>query len=195
MEVQAVTSMIIVTLPFPPLPVVCVKSSDSIDSHASSHDLLSVAIASNLVGNNNTAAFDSMKVFEGKKKILMDLNDRIVGIWTNREKDEDNTALEKCYKIFCTQFRLYMEFYPGSSDIRIMDMNSVCASDTIVKQAVEHLNAMASTFVDEERSEEKFQVPLESTNCYKSLIRFYVLGIVELARENTTTAENNRIEL
>ena len=64
-----------------------------------------------------------------------------------------------------------------------MDMDSVCAGDVIVKQAVQHLNAMASTFTGEEGEMEKCTAPLESTNSYRALIRLYVLGIYSLSRE------------
>ena len=186
--------MLIVSLPFPPLPVVCIKSCDSNYSHASGHDLLSVAIASMIVGKDNKAGFDSMQVLERKQSIVIELNDRIAAVWGTHEKDNENSALEECYEIFCTQFRLYMGCYPGSCDIRIMDMDSVCASDIIVKQAIGHLNAMASTFTDEAGSVDKFQIPLNSTNCYKTLIRLYVLGIYSLSRETPVVAQNHRIE-
>lgn len=187
--------MMIVSLPFPPLPVVCIKSSDSTYSHASGHDLLSSAIASMIVGNDNTVGFDYIQSKERKQSIVIDLNDRIAAVWATREKDNEASALEECYGIFCTHFRSYLACYPGNGDIRIMDMGSVCASDTIVKQAVGHLNAMASTYTDEEESVERFQVPLTSTNCYKTLIRFYVLGIFSLSRETAIMAQNHRIEL
>lgn len=184
MEVQAFTSMMVVSLPFPPMPVVCIKSSESNDSHASSHDVLSSAIASMIVGNDNKAGGGSMETFERKQSILLALNDNIADVWGNRDKSNEIVALEECYAVFCRHFRMYMACYAGCRDLRIMDMDSVCAGDVIVKQAVQHLNAIASTFAGEEGDIEECTVPLESTNNYKALIRLYVLGIYSLSRES-----------
>jgi len=183
MQLNAITSMLIVSLPFPPLPVVCIRASDAGDSHASGHDLLSAAIASMLVDTGDKLGFDSTEVLERKQSIVLSLNDEISESWHARDKKCEGVALEECYAIFCQAFRQYMGCYPGCSDLRIKGMDAVCPSDVIVEQAVAHLTAMAATFVEaDSQGPGACDAPLPSTKCYQDIIRMYVLGMCSVSR-------------
>lgn len=187
MQVEAFTSMVMVSLPFPPLPVVCLRSEECTDAHASGHDLLSSAISSMMIGSGDKAGFDSIDIREKKQSIVMGLNDTISQVWRNRErntKDNDAAAIEECYKIFCSSYREYMTCYPGSTDLRILNMQDVGKDTTIVRQAVEHLNAKSTTFVGD--TIVKCSVPESMKGHYPSLIHMYITDMYSQRRKQCT---------
>lgn len=181
-QVEAFASMMIVSLPLPPLPVVCLRSEECTDSFASGHDLMNRAICNMVIGTDNMG-FDSVQIKEKKEKILIDLNDEIASVWDIHLKSEctNNTvAIEKCYEIYCQKFRSFMNCYPGCADLRIKEMSDVGGDTVIVQQAVAHLNARATTFVGEEIV--KCKVPLSLSRDYKSLIKMYVTDLYSESR-------------
>lgn len=190
-EVDAFVSMVLVSLPFPPLPIVCLRSDSCLESFASGHDLLSSAIAAMIVGNDNISPhYTSVEMKEKKEGILIKLNDDIADTWRRRvpsSKESEQLAVEECYTILCSSFRNYMSCYPGSPDLRMMQMNDVDGSTTIVKQAVEHLDARTITFVDEDVV--RCKIPVGARSNYQKLIKFYISDIYAHSRETQTSFE------
>lgn len=132
-------SMIMVNLPFPPLPVIGV-SGDSEECIMSGHDLLSRAIACTLVGPQNVSVDVSTQVGERKKALLSNMHEMVAEIWRDSSLCEKE-RLERCYQQFCAVFRAYMRLYPGPDDIRIYPMAHVDAASVLCSQAVRHLQA------------------------------------------------------
>ena len=183
LELSAFASMMIVSLPFPPLPVACVRSTEAHDSHASGHDLLSSAISAMLVGTEHKAGFDSVAIRERKEAIVLALNHQIAAVWRGRARtatDHDRAAVEACYTIFCQAYRAYMRCYPGSADLRILPIDDVGAASTVVRQAAQHLDARSTTFAGDDVIACK--VPAAARTSYRALIRLYVLDLYSLSR-------------
>ena len=137
-ELDAVVSMIMVNLPFPPMPVLVRKGSGE-EASCSSHDLLSRAISCFLV--ESWRELDATEDTQSEKRkdkmnVLMELNR------DNAALHEANSIhLEAIWDLFAQSFRRYMAFYPGSPDIRILPPDSVDKNTNIHKQAVTHLKA------------------------------------------------------
>ena len=152
METAAFASMIIVTLPFPALPVVCSAEEDCTATHASGHDILSSAIVCMALGAGSASAHVQTR----KEQILLGLNETLAGLWSEflatkagGAADRDEDVISRCYLVYCSSFREYMRCYPGSPDLRIMEIHDVDIDSTVHAQCVAHLQARASMFGDE----------------------------------------------
>lgn len=182
LEVEAFASMMIVSLPFPPLPVVCLRSEECTDTFASGHDLLSSAICSMVIGTDHQG-FDSMEIKETKEKILIDLNQDIASVWGRHRKTGETSAtlaVNECYDIYCQKFRQFMMCYPSCADLRIKNMTDVGGDTIIVQQSVSHLNARATTIVGDDIV--KCKVPMALARDYKSLIKMYITDLYSQSR-------------
>ena len=181
LEVQAFASMMMVSLPFPPLPVACLRSTEKNDAFASGHDLLSSAISAMVVGTDQKAGFDSVAIRDTKQALLIALNDDVAAAWRARDRADDSAAVDACYDIFCRSYRAYMACYPGSADLRILPMADVGADSTLVRQAVEHLDARSTTFGAGD-DVIVCRVPESAKRSYRALLRLYALDLVSLSR-------------
>jgi len=174
MEISAFSSMIIVTLPFPALPVVCTSECNETNKHASGHDILSSAIMSRTLQCDGSPLPCDTMLQERKKTILIELNKTVSGLWKkymeneglyNKEREED--TITQCYLAYCAGFRNYMQCYPGSPDLRIMDLEEVDNNSTVHLQSLAHLNARAKMFGDSCE-------PLRPCLGYAGLLKEYV---------------------
>ena len=181
LEVQAFASMMMVSLPYPPLPVACLRSTEKNDAFASGHDLLSSAISAMVVGTGQRAGFDSVAVRDEKQALLIALNDDIAGVWRGRDRADDRAAVDACYEVFCRSYRAYMRCYPGSADLRILPMADVGADSTLVRQAVEHLDARSTTFGAGD-DVLVCRVPASAKGSYRALVRLYAMDLFSLSR-------------
>lgn len=177
LELEAFASMMVVSLPYPPLPVVCLRGPDSSDSFASGHDLLGSAIMSMVVGHASSC-HASVEVRQRKEAIVLKLNDDISKEWGMSGRSLDESAvLTRCYDIFCTSFRQYMQCYPSSPDLRIADIESVCRDTTVVRQAIAHLKARRMTTLETDTV-----IPETLPDNYNALIRLYVEDLYSQSR-------------
>ena len=154
-EISAFSSMMIVTLPFPALPVVCTSGDGDTHRHASGHDILSSAIMSSALKCDGSPSLSDKPLQERKKDILLELNQTVSELWKYYLENEggctqkcEEDTLAQCYLAYCACFRKYMRCYPGSPDLRIMDLEVVDINSTVHVQCVAHLNARAKMFGD-----------------------------------------------
>lgn len=135
-EMDAMVSMIMVNLPFPPMPVQVRRGSGDEDS-CSSHDLMSRAISCSMFQCwhelNRLQPHDG----EDKMQVLLDLNRQNAKLHEN----EAAPSTQCIYEMFAHAFRQYMSFYPGSADLRVLPYDTVDTDSTVYKQAAQHLNA------------------------------------------------------
>lgn len=135
-ELDSMVSMIMVNLPFPPLPVMAVNGHGD-DSFCSSHDLLSRAIACNLLSRvDKTVSHEESD--KEKLNVLLSLNH------SNAQKYENcnmQRTVDDIYNMYCSHFRQFMAQFRGSPDLRIMPLQSVDCKSIIFQQAVQHLTA------------------------------------------------------
>lgn len=182
-SLNAYVSMIMVNLPFPPLPVVS-TDADGNDKIGSGHDLLSRAIAATIIGPQTSSMDVATNVSERKQNLLRSMHERIAQAWARTDLTETD-KLDECYKHFCTVFRAYMRLYPGPDDLRILPLSMVDGDSIVCKQAVKHLDARSSLSKNPTEGEETVdvaeQIPVWSGMRYHELIRAYAEDLYQVS--------------
>jgi len=137
---DALASMVIATLPFPPLPLMVSQGTDAESATASSFDLLKQAIIlQKMIGTHRPAE----QIAEGKRSQLRALQQEMLQHCSSEKSSDSDDWLDAAYLIYCKHFRSYfVENYPTCSrDLRFEPMASVAASHVIMQQAVSHATA------------------------------------------------------
>ena len=147
-HINSYVSMIMVNLPFPPLPVVGLQGEDNDDAIVSGHDLLSRAIACQLIKpdvgkdiKDNAAYLAQGADVQARKTQLLSNMHMLIGSTWDRADISEKEKVERCYQIFCSNYRAYLGFYPSSPDVRIHAMDSVDKKSILCKQALKHLQS------------------------------------------------------
>jgi len=151
-QLDALVSFLIVHHPIPALPVVCGRGQGGAyeEAVASSHDLLANGIRFQMLHAENVSGKDADAMREAKEALLSGLHvdlAAVVGPAPNAISDEQ---VQACYALFCAAARAYQALYPGSPDLRVRDMDSVCRSDLVHAQTLAHLRAREGMFEPEE---------------------------------------------
>jgi hypothetical protein len=173
-ELDACVSMIVLQLPFPPLPVVAVNGEGR-DAIASSHDLLSQAIAANMLGGAPDPAVDARK-----QAVLRRLNEEVAAEWVRAAAPAGGAAawrkvgVEGIYDAYCRLFREYMACYPGSPDLRLRGHADVFPGMSVYEQAAQHLHAHEAYVA----AEGGMGVPpVHPGDSYADMLRIYAMGM------------------
>lgn len=197
-DVEARVAMIMLQLPFPPLPVVVINENGD-ETMGSSHDLLASVLAVSIVAQTHPTS----QQLETKTYILETLNKEIAISWQKAvetmmdermclESNADKPAstaiykntnskiwrlvdVEPCYELYCQWFRAYMACYPGSPDLRMFPLYSVTRDDLPFAHAVEHLQAREVYILPENGTECVKAVPKvkKDMHSYSDLLRLY----------------------
>jgi len=140
-DLDALASMVITALPFPPLPLMVLRGADAADATASSFDLLKQAIVLQRVAGTHRA----------QEQIVRDKTSRLRALQEEMHRHcsagaagkNKNEWVEDAYFIYCKHFRLYfVENYPTCSrDLRFEPMANVAAAHVIMQQAASHARA------------------------------------------------------
>ena len=133
-QVDAFSSMVLVALPFPPMPVCCLKGDDNEDAVMSSHDLIARCMAS--------AALMPWTAAEQQENI--DLKTQILDNLLHRVEQFDE--LPDAYVAFGECTRDYISVYfpkhaRKNVDVRILPASHVVSGDVHCTQARKHLLA------------------------------------------------------
>ena len=222
-ELEAHVAMIMLQSPFPPLPIVMLNgegeqktgSGHDLLSQALSVSLLSPApspkIKEELLAKKqhilmelNTKVSNMWKLEIAKfMQETMHMDTPVIA-----PKDQTDTPniynyiwkrvwrqipIQKCYDIYCTEFRKYMSCYPGSHDLRIFPLSDVTMDTIVYRHALEHLTARDAYVQDEifdmefEEGETKAstkastlrQVPAvnKDIHTYPDMIRLYAMSM------------------
>jgi len=176
-ELDSLVSFMIVHHPIPALPVVCGRGEGSAyqEAVASSHDILANSIRFQVLHAHNfsIAALEAGR--DAKEALLVELQTDIaaeVGPIPHALSDE---KLDKCYALLCAATRRYQAQYPGSPDLRLCGMDSVCRTDLVHLQTLSHIRARESMF---EPSTDDEPLPCCELSSYRELIRVAVQQIV-----------------
>lgn len=134
-QLDAFSSMVLVALPFPPMPVCCLKGDDNEDAVMSSHDLIARCMAS--------AALLPWTAAEQQENI--DLKSRILDKLLHRMQQCDELNIT-AYKAFgeCTRDFISVYFPKHARqnvDVRILPATHVVTGDVHCTQARKHLLA------------------------------------------------------
>ena len=162
-HLDSYVAMIMVNLPFPPLPVV-VRRGDE-EAVASGHDLLSQMIACALVAPD-PAATESVRRQERKAEILHQLHADLAAL-------PAGAPPERAYGVFCRAFRAFAGLYPGSPDLRFWPLDKVDAASPLMAQGRAHLGAL-STIVTEDNEIAPLTVHSQT---YRDLLRSYAEAV------------------
>lgn len=139
-EVRALASMVLASLPYPPLPVMVLRGEDGADGVASSYDLLQTAVTNNTLGIR-LAGKDAQAIARSKQATLERLQQNMSALHTSSFGAD--FPVWQAYEIFCDSFREYLlEHYATSSrDLRFYPMDSVAANSLLLQQGSSHYKA------------------------------------------------------
>ena len=148
---QAHVSMILVSLPLPPLPVHVVRGEDLTTSVCSSHDLHAAMIATHLHMTSTGAAGDEQiqqHNIDAKKEVLHKMMGALNKVWTKTRawpvefEKQDKALVTEAYVLFANGFRDYCSHYAHNCrDLRVLPMSHVDVGDATHKHAAEYVGA------------------------------------------------------
>lgn len=148
---QAHVSMILVSLPLPPLPVLVVRGEDLTTSVCSSHDLHAAIISTHLHMTSTGAAGDEQTQkhnIDAKQEVLHDMMTKLNKAWTRTRampvdiEEQDKQLVTEAYVHFANGFRDYCSHYAHKCrDMRVMPMSHVDVGDATHKSAAEYVSA------------------------------------------------------
>ena len=139
-DLDALASMVITALPFPPLPLMVLQGTEAADAMASSFDLLKQAIVMQRVTGTHGSPEQIAKQKTSRLRALQEEMQRHCCSGLHADSDE---WVEGAYVIYGTHFRAYfVENYPTCSrDLRFQPMSSVPPAHVIMQQAASHAKA------------------------------------------------------
>ena len=148
---QAHVSMILVSLPLPPLPVLVVRGEDLTTSVCSSHDLHAAMIATHLHMTSTGAAGDEQTQqhnIDAKQEVLHKMMGALNKVWTKTRalpvefEKQDKALVTEAYVLFANGFRDYCSHYAHNCrDLRVLPMSHVDVGDVTHTSAAEYVSA------------------------------------------------------
>ena len=148
---QAHVSMILVSLPLPPLPVLVVRGEDLTTSVCSSHDLHAAMISTHLHMTSTGAAGDEQTQqhnIDAKQEVLHNMMTKLNEAWTRTRalqvdlEEQDKQLVTEAYVHFANGFRDYCSHYMHNCrDLRVLPMSHVDIGDATHKNAAEYVSA------------------------------------------------------
>jgi hypothetical protein len=147
-ELRAVASMVVASLPFPPLPVVVLQGEDGADGLASSFDLLQTAVMNAQLGLRPGAAEDTARskqaTLERLQRDMAALHQSVAAEASGGLNGRSRVAwVQRAYEIYCAAFRTYLLDHYGTSsrDLRFYPLAAVAPDSLLVRQGSSHWNA------------------------------------------------------
>jgi len=148
---QAHVSMILVSLPLPPLPVLVVRGEDLTTSVCSSHDLHAAMISTHLHMTSTGTAGDAQTQqhnIDAKQEVLHSMMTKLNKAWTRTRampvdiEEQDKALVTEAYVLFANGFRDYCSHYVHTCrDMRVMPISHVDIGDATHKSAAEYVSA------------------------------------------------------
>lgn len=176
-EVDSIVSMLMVALPFPPMPLDCLQGGDNTNAVSNSHDLLARAITSSILNPPSEQTRDS------KQKVLIELQKQLTSL-SEKYADEKDCSGE-VYDIFSHSFRKFISTYdirnPNASvkaDVRFQPLDSIAFNDTTSVATRKHLQARVNAMKDSSELDEFIAQEMENeipNSDYKHLLAIYAL--------------------
>ena len=141
-EARALASMVVASLPFPPLPVMVLQGEDGEDGLASSFDLLHTAVLNaQLNAQLMPADRDAAELARSKAAVLEKLQRDMAALLAASFGGDlpDGQA----YEIYCAAFRTYLldHYAISSRDLRFYPLGAVAPDSVLVQQGSSHWNA------------------------------------------------------
>lgn len=195
-EVCAFASMVVASLPFPPLPVLVLQGEDGEYGMASSFDLLQQAIIVQQLG-----CVPPGDLVQGKIEILEQLRTDMTAHYEQavgglgRDSICSSLWVERAYEIYCSAFRSYLlrNYASCTEDLRFHHLSMVPADSIVLRQGTSHWKA--SRLLSGECAEEvkekvkegvREEVKEENDTCCEEMLSLQLAGTLQLA--NTVPA-------
>ena len=134
-QVDAFSSMVLVALPFPPMPVCCLKGTDNEDAVMSSHDLIARCMASAAL--MPWTAAEQQENIQRKTQILELLPQRVRGC--HEQNIDPYVAFAECTRDYIAVY--FPKNARKNVDVRILPAMHVVSGDVHCTQARKHLQA------------------------------------------------------
>lgn len=170
-------SLLMVALPFPPMPLDCLQGGDNENAVSNSHDLLARAITSSILSSPSEQTRDA------KQNILIELQKQL-NLLSEKYSDDIDCSGE-VYEIFSHSFRKFISTYdvrnPNTSveaDVRFRPLDSIAFNDTTSVATRKHLQARVNAMLESSELDEfiakqiKNEIPKSD---YKHLLAIYAL--------------------
>jgi len=141
-EARALASMVVASLPFPPLPVMVLQGEDGEDGLASSFDLLHTAVLNaQLNAQLMPADRDAAELARSKAAVLQQLQRDMAALHASSFGAEFPDG--QAYDLFCGAFREYLlkHYATSTHDLRFYPLHAVAADSVLVQQGSSHWNA------------------------------------------------------
>jgi hypothetical protein len=143
-EACAFSSLVIGSLPFPPLPLLVLKGEDGEYGTASSFDLLQQAIIVQQTGCRPPG-----DLVKNKREILDRLTSDMTRHYEQGASAQGSTSIctslwvRQAYDIYCNAFRNYLltNYATCTQDLRFQDIDTVDADSLLVLQGSSHWKA------------------------------------------------------
>lgn len=167
-EREARITMILVSLPLPPVPVLACRGEDAIDSVCSSHDLHAVMMATDMQRVKQGAVTpEEYESFRLRKCTVLDaMHAKISVMLTDATVLEDDKRCADCYAAVCDAIRQYWALYAHEcADVRVCNMDSVVKGDLVYEHMLEYVRANLGT--------EPSEVDIQS---YRALFKFWLMS-------------------
>jgi hypothetical protein len=167
-EREARITMILVSLPLPPVPVLACRGEDVVDSVCSSHDLHAVMMATDMQRVRQGAVTqEQYESFRLRKCMVLDaMQDKMRAVLTDAAVLEDNATCVQCYATVCEAIRKYWALYAHEcADVRVCGIDSVVKGDLVY----EHMLAYVRANLGVEPGEADMQ-------SYSALFKFWLLS-------------------
>jgi len=148
---QAHVSMILVSLPLPPLPILVIRGEDLTTSMCSSHDLHAAMISTHLHMSSTGGGGDAQAHqhnIDAKQEVLHKMMAALRAVWTRTRAlpvdivQQDQQLVTEAYVLFANGFRDYCSHYVHTCrDMCVMPMSHVDVGDATQKNAAEYVSA------------------------------------------------------
>ena len=178
---HALASMVMASLPFPPLPIMA-RRGDGEEGIGSSFDLFNQAIiAMHLAGKHATLTKDEL--VQSKTALLTKLHLNMSCHYAThlmqaggKAKAPSTAWVQQAYTIYCNAFREYLltNYAVSSQDLRFLPLDSVDAKSTIMQHAKSHVT---SEFMQTQGADMQ-DVPCLPT--YKKVIEYYAVDLATI---------------
>jgi hypothetical protein len=154
-EARALASMVVASLPFPPLPVVVLQGEDGADGMASSFDLLQTAVMNSVMNSQlglRPGGKDAAELARSKQATLERLQRDMAALYVEADgqasqnsanSPDDRAWVQRAYDIFCAAFRSFLldHYAISSRDLRFYPADAVAADSVLVQQGTSHWRA------------------------------------------------------
>jgi len=142
-ETSAFASMVISSLPFPPLPVLVLQGQDGEYGMASSYDLLQTAIL-NAQKGIRVQGVDDATLARSKAAVLHALGRDMAALLASSScADFSELQALQAYDIYCGAFREYLlkHYATSTHDLRFYPLDAVGADSVLMQQGASHWKA------------------------------------------------------